>query len=266
MSVQSLLHGLYSNIRDARHLGPGVLLRHWRGGKKHRWTIPGVGPVEVRPHSTDTEVLRQVFVSREYDLSGIRRWPEIRAHYEALIAGGRTPLIIDAGANIGAASLWFARLFPQAAVIAIEPEPDNAECCRRNTAALPRVEVREAAIGAKPGRIQLENPAGKAWSVRSARSQSGDGIDIVTIRDIVDSVPNATLFIAKIDIEGFESDLFAENLEWVDAAKLIFVEIHDWMMPGRGTSFPLQRAMGERRMEMLIRGENLVYLSPEPAA
>lgn len=265
MTVGSLLHGIRANLRDARHLGPGVLLRHWaalRGAGRHRWTMPGVGPLEVRTHSTDTEVLRQVFVAREYDLSGMKRWRDIETRYRALLAAGRTPLIVDAGANIGAASLWFARLFPEAAVVAIEPEPENAECCRRNTAASPRITVHEAAIGAKPGRIRLENPADKAWSVRSARSDTGDGIAIVTINGLLDALPDASLFIAKIDIEGFESDLFAEALEWIDKATLLFIEIHDWMLPGRGTSFALQKAMGERRFEMLIRGENLVYVAP----
>lgn len=265
MNARSLLHRLRSNIGDARHLGPGVLLRHLsvaRGHDRHRWTMPGIGPIEIRPHSTDLEVLRQIFAAREYDLLSLKRWPEIWAHYEALLAAGRTPLIIDAGANIGAASLWFAHIFPRAAIVAIEPEPENAECCRRNTAARPAITVREAAIGARPGRIQLENPAGKAWSVRSARSTSGDGIDIVTIPDILAALPDTSLFIAKIDIEGFESDLFAEGLDWIDEAKLIFVEIHDWMLPGRGTSFTLQKAMSERRFEILIRGENLLYIAP----
>lgn len=262
MNARSLLHHLRANISDARHLGRGVLLRYLSGRSRHRWTMPGIGPIEIRPRSTDLEVLRQVFVAREYDLSGLKRWGEIQAHYEALVAAGRTPLIIDAGANIGAASLWFAHIFPRATIVAIEPEPENAECCRRNIAARPAITLREAAIGARPGRIQLQNPAGKAWSVRSARSASGNGIDIVTIPDILAALPEASLFIAKIDIEGFESDLFAEALDWIDQAKLIFVEIHDWMLPGGGTSFALQKAMGERRFEILIRGENLLYIAP----
>ena len=69
MTVRSLLHDIRSNIRDARHLGPGIVLRHWsalRGRARHRWIMPGVGPLEVRTRSTDTEVLRQVFVARSY--------------------------------------------------------------------------------------------------------------------------------------------------------------------------------------------------------
>jgi hypothetical protein len=71
---------------------------------------------------------------------------------------------------------------------------------------------------------------------------------------------NARLFIAKIDIEGFEDDLFSDNTRWVDDVEVIIIEPHDWLFPGTGTSRNFQRAISKRPFEVVISGENLVYI------
>ena len=222
--------------------------------------LAGVGPIWLRKGSTDSEVFRQVFLSREYELRSLRRAGDIEARYEAILAAGRVPVIVDAGANIGAASLWFANAFPRAHIVAVEPEPANVAMCRKNIASRPSISVLEAAIGSSSGRVTLNNPAGKAWSPRSERSDEGN-IEVVTIQDAVDSVPDGQLFIVKMDIEGFESDVFASGTEWIDDTSVLIIEIHDWMRPGGETSFTLQRAMSDRRFEIVISGENLIYIN-----
>jgi hypothetical protein len=54
------------------------------------------------------------------------------------------------------------------------------------------------------------------WAVQTRRTQ-GNGISIITIDDAITLVPNGVPLIVKIDIEGFESDLFGDNLAWLDA-------------------------------------------------
>lgn len=263
-----LLHRINSNFADIRSFGLGYPLRHLsrRLGKQHHpIDLPGVGRIWLRHGTTDAEVCRQVFQSREYDLSKLGRYQAIKRRYDTLVEAGQVPVIIDAGANIGIASLWFAKEFPAARIIAVEPEPRNAARCRANVSFYPTIVVREAAIGSRSGHIFLSNPAGKAWSPRSERSEDG-GIDVVTISELLGTVPNGKLFIAKIDIEGFESDLFAADLAWIDLATVVILEIHDWMLPGAGTSFNLQQAMGGRKFEILISGENLVYFNVSHAA
>jgi hypothetical protein len=73
-------------------------------------------------------------------------------------------------------------------------------------------------------------------------------------------VPNAQVFIVKIDIEGFEADLFSANLDWLDLADVVIIEPHDWMLPGQGSSRTLQVAMAARPFEVLLSGENLIYV------
>ncbi len=250
-------------VATAGLFGPGYVMR-WMSGAAGQPVLPaalsGIGPIWLRKNSTDGEVFRQVFQNREYELRSLRRFADIQARYEALLDAGRLPVVVDAGANIGAASLWFANIFPRAHVVAIEPEPANVAMCRRNIANRPSISLLEAAVGSSSGRVSLNNPAGMAWSPRSVRSDDGN-IEVVTIQDAVDEVPNGQLFIVKMDIEGFESDVFASGTEWIDDTTVLIIEIRDWMRPGAETSFTLQRAMSDRRFEILISGENLIYLN-----
>ena len=39
----------------------------------------------------------------------------------------------------------------------------------------------------------------------------------------------AHYLLIKIDIEGFEENLFSKNFEWIDE-KIIIIELHDWIL------------------------------------
>ncbi|KQN21262.1 hypothetical protein ASE86_14965 [Sphingomonas sp. Leaf33] len=219
------------------------------------------GPVHLRRQDTDLLAIRQVLVDREYDLAGLAQMDRLRAIYAAHLARGRRPVIIDAGANIGAASLWFASVFPDAAIVAVEPEPANAAIARLNLAALPHARLVEAAIGAAPGTVGLRTVENQGWAARTHRDTGGEGgIAVVTVPDLVAAVPQGRPFIVKVDIEGFESDLFDRNIAWVEQAAAIIVEPHDWMLPGAGTSQALQAALFGKGREVLISGENLIVI------
>jgi hypothetical protein len=123
------------------------------------------------------------------------------------------------------------------------------------------IKVVEAAIGSRPGLVSLANPFGEAWAVQTTRSDAEEGVRVRTIPELVAAEgPSAQLFIVKIDIEGFEDDLFRTNLGWIDETTSIIVEPHDWMLPGKGTSINFRRALAERGFELLVSGENLIYV------
>jgi hypothetical protein len=129
-----------------------------------------------------------------------------------------------------------------------------------NTAALPNVRVFCAAIGARPGFVEVSRETGSSWASASTRSKTGS-VQIITIDDAVKSIPGGAALIAKIDIEGFEDDLFSENLSWLDDVCAVIVEPHDWLHPTKTTSRSLQRAFGERSFGLFLHGENLFYVN-----
>ena len=55
-----------------------------------------------------------------------------------MVQAGEVPLIIDGGANVGLSLRGFARDFPQAHVIAVEPDDDNFRVLAANAAELDR--------------------------------------------------------------------------------------------------------------------------------
>jgi methyltransferase, FkbM family len=216
--------------------------------------------INLRPYDSDMSVLRQVFVENHYDLNKLVQMTRIRSAYASMLRAGRCPVIIDAGANIGASSIYFAKMFPDAKIVAVEPDPQNAEICRRNCESVGNITVVEAAIGATPGKVKLNRPGKTAWAVRTERGEGAD-IRVVTVDELLDEASlGGNLFIIKIDIEGFENDLFSSDTSWLSEATVVIIELHDWMLPGQYSSLPFQRAMLSLNSEVLISGENLIFV------
>jgi len=121
--------------------------------------------IYFRPESVgDRGVIEQIFQNEDYRVS---HWPQGRA----LLAqyqdgqGGKRPLIIDAGANIGASAVYFHTLYPQARVVCIEPERSNCTLLRLNTDGLP-VAVFEGGISGSDGHMFLQDPGHSVWGFR----------------------------------------------------------------------------------------------------
>ena len=254
---------LIQTLRDVWKLSPMLPLRvvaRRLGRLRMTVSLAGYGRVEFRTTGSDYAVMRQVFLERQYSLS---RYPVhdrlIRDIYEGMLAHHRKPLIIDGGANVGFASVYFAKQFPEAALIAVEPEPQNAELARKNVLAFPQVTVVEAALGSREGLASIMNADAASWGFCTSRAPNGS-IPVITIEGLRASVRDGELFLVKLDIEGFEADVFAENTEWLDVVSLVIIEPHDWMLPERRTSRCFQREFAKRDFDVLIMGENLVYV------
>ena len=97
-------------------------------------------------------------------------------------------LIVDGGANIGTATLYFALKYPSAKIIAIEPELENFKLLARNCAGLPNVELRQAALWPTSEKLELSNPFGKeAWSFAVNIPRDGIAtINSITIDQIIE--------------------------------------------------------------------------------
>lgn len=208
--------------------------------------------------TADSRVADQVFTNHDYKIGpGAEAFDE---QLQAIVLSGKRPLIIDCGAHIGISALYFAGRFPVAKVIAIEPSAENLAVAKRHCAKLPNVELMHAAIGSKPGYVNIINPDAEAWTFRTERSATTTDTRVVTIAEIVATNPDTALAIVKIDIEGFEADLFESNFEWIDACPLIIIELHDWLMPNQASSKNFLKAISGRNRDFVYRGENVFSL------
>lgn len=252
---------LWEAAKDAKIVGLGFALAGLRcrlPGKEVMVPVRGYH-LAARSRNSDFATLRQTLRDREYAVFVPYFATQLSRRCSAILAAGDQPVIIDAGANIGAASAWFAHAYPDATIVAIEPDARNAALLRRNLAMFGSNHVvLEAAVGAESGFVSTECTDGDGWAIQTVRATQG--IPVVTISEAVATVANGRLLIAKIDIEGFEEELFAGNTDWLDDAEAVFVEPHDWMLPGKRTSRSFQAELGRRRFAMLLNGENLLYV------
>jgi FkbM family methyltransferase len=255
----SLLGRLSLNLSDVSRFGAGVLKRHFARRNPDQLVtlaIPGVGPMKVRARGSDMEVARSVFIngSHAFPAAVIDR---VTNRYRALVDAGHRPIIVDAGAYIGATALWYGAQFANARIVAIEPDPANAALLRRNLGGRTNCVIIESAIGSQGGFVQLQQQFA-GWDVRTERA--ADGVPVVTMEDAFKASGGDAPFLVKINIEGFESDLFSSNTDWVGQCQVVVIEPHDWMLPGERPSGPFQQVMAQHPFELFVHGENLIYL------
>jgi FkbM family methyltransferase len=139
----------------------------------------------------------------------------------------------------------------------VEPEAGNYAVRLEKVSQWPNVLPVKAALGGKPGHVSV-NDADLGWAAQTVRSNVG--IRILTIEDCVALVAAGHPFIVKVDIEGFEEDLFDGAVDWIDKTSVIAIEPHDWMRPGQFTSRNFLRALSNREFEVFILGENLIFV------
>ncbi len=204
----------------------------------------------------DTGVIDQIFRAADYQIHPDARFQTLVRYAAGQAATGKRPLVIDAGANIGASSVYFALQYPSGRIVAIEPEKSNAALARVNCEGLDVV-VREAALGAEPGTAFLSDPGHSDWGFRVGETGTVP-VPLVSVPELLEEADAQQCFplLCKIDIEGGEAALFAKNTAWVDRFALIIIELHDWLFPGEGNSRNFLRTMAANDFDFMYRGEN----------
>ena len=215
-----------------------------------------------REGSSDGAVFGQMLLNTDYELRRLRRWPEIAEFLDMHASRGDRPLIIDAGANIGASTLYFALHFPRAQIVSIEPERGNYDLLCRNTVGLD-VRCLQAALAAAPGRAAVRDPGIGFWGFVTEATTAGEGVPCVTVDELYESRagPDVFPFIVKIDIEGGEKPLFAGNTEWVARTPIVIIELHDWLYPKSGISRPFLECIAASDRDFITIGENIFSLT-----
>lgn len=206
----------------------GVMLaakaRSLHGSIETAVLVPGIKhPVYLRLRTSDVSVFRQVLVTREYDCQ--------------FSLSPRT--IIDAGANIGLTSVFYANKYPEATIIAIEPESSNFQMLKKNIVPYKNVTAVQAAVWKHNGEISLVDPNSGHHGFRTVEMQ---GISIcredhqlvigMTLDKIMTDFNLNRVDILKLDIEGSEKEVFENSTAWIDKVGVVIVEFHDQLRAG----------------------------------
>ncbi len=227
--------------------GPLALLKIHLGRRPFALQMPSHrAAVHLRPvPSSDGTVFRTVMVQEEYRLPSWFPVPRPR-------------VIVDAGANIGLSTVYFAHRYPEARVVAIEPAGENCALLRKNTLAYPNVEVLQAGLWNRDTGLRIVNPTGHDFSFRVEEVAAGipDTIPARCLETILSERGWAHIDILKMDIEGAEREVIGGLPPgWLSRVSLLVIELHDRYAPGASSA--LYRALAPFRISTAQRGESL---------
>ena len=209
--------------------------------------LPGIKySFNVRKGTTDTGTFRQVFKEDQYrfDLENIST-------------------IIDAGANIGLASIVFGNKFPEAQISAIEPDKGNFELMQQNVTPY-GVKTFLAGVWNKTSNLEVRDHGHGEWaySVEEVDQPSENSISAISVNDVMDQSGFDHIDLLKVDIEGSEREVFSEGYEsWLPKTKYIIIELHDRMREGASTS--VFKAISQYNFSFQSRRENLLFTNQD---
>lgn len=223
--------------------------------------VPGYSDeVFLRDTVADHATFKQCLVTEQYDFLSFPQSSRLVAKYRASLGKGRRPLIIDGGANIGLATLWLNKAFPEAQIIAVEPDADNFAILQKNTAHLgDRVTPVRGGLWHKTTQLKIINPnaGAAAFRVSESADRGPGGISAFCIDDLCQQAENDHPLIVKLDIEGAQAALFSANTGWVARTDLITLELDDWLLPWQGTSHNFFRCLSQHPFDYLLHKESI---------
>lgn len=181
-------------------------------------------PVMVRLGTTDVSVLKQVLLEKHYNYRPVRD-PKV---------------IVDAGANIGLSAVFFANRYPDALIIALEPERSNFEMLVVNTSKYPGIRPVEGALWPTTSKLALLDPGAGSHGFQTSEVPAGgsvSGIEAFTVESLMSRFNVGHIDVLKIDIEGAEKEVFEHPLPWINKVDLIMAELHEHLKPGCNEAF-----------------------------
>lgn len=165
----------------------GQRLRLGNSGRTHVWQL-----VE----RSDVSVLQEVFLNREYAL-------DVPPPH----------VVLDLGANFGAASVYFAHAWPKARIFALEPNPETFRRLEAVTAGYPLITCLNYAMGDRDGTSDFVVSTDHIGSSLLRPDPNGRTITVMTrsLASLMAELGLAHIDVLKFDIEGAEEALFRDT-------------------------------------------------------
>lgn len=201
-------------------------------------------PIAVREGTSDEPLVQSIFIRQEYAMD----WMKPPA------------FIIDAGANVGYSAVFFANRWPQAQILAIEPESSNFEMLEYNTRDYSNIVRLQAGLSNRDGWLSVNDVGLEHWGfmTTAVASDHAGAVPAITISTILSEVGVKDIGLLKIDIEGAEKEVFTDHYEdWLPHVNVLTIELHDRMKRGCGQVF--FSAISQYPLFFHLRGENLIF-------
>jgi FkbM family methyltransferase len=181
----------------------------------------------IRKKSTDFLVFEQVILKHEY-----KPFLELIKKYSK----NKGLNLVDAGSNVGFASLYLNEHLNINRIVSIEPSKENIKNLKENfhSNSITNIHIYETGLWEKKTRLKLDTNFrdGREWSLRLIETNENDpaGFDCISIENIFNDEKIEIIDILKIDIEGGEKEVFKafeKDNSILSKIKFIAIEIHD---------------------------------------
>jgi FkbM family methyltransferase len=138
--------------------------------------------------------------------------------------GDKPLVILDCGANIGTATVYFKKQFPSAKILAFEPGKNECEKLKKNVAEnnLQNVTVYNNAIWIHNDGISFADTSDMSSKINS--SSTANMVPTSRLKDII--AAEESISFLKLDIEGAEIDVLNDCKEVLHKVDKMFVEYH----------------------------------------
>jgi len=160
--------------------------------------------------------VRRVLSGREYPLFQPPDW--------------HPQLIVDIGANIGAAAMQFLGAYPLAVIHCFEPSSEAFELLEMNTAGLGRVFRHEYGISSSDGECRLyigkECLSGSSLYLNGKTSSRSEKVKVRRASDVFRELNLTGCDILKIDTEGSELPIIRDLGSLLSGPDALYVEYH----------------------------------------
>ncbi len=165
-------------------------------------------PIVVRPGTDDVPSVLNNVIRREY------------GQFDAEFSPG---FIIDAGAYIGDTTAYFLSRFPNARVLALEPNEESFALASRNLVPYgDRVELIKAALWSTETTVRIDG-----HQTSSRVGPSGVVALTETVESLMRRSGDRTVDLLKLDIEGAECEVIAGGVgSWLNQVRLLLLETH----------------------------------------
>ena len=151
--------------------------------------------------------------------------------YPLAAVGGEVRTILDVGANIGAASVYFALHYPQARILAFEPSPRSYELLLANTKDFRNVTPFNLGLLDRDAELPLYQ--GRQDSVTDSIAMSCENtaehvmVKLRAAASLLAEQKVETVNILKLDTEGSEVPILQSLRAMLPRLGVLYVEYHD---------------------------------------
>ncbi len=218
-----------------RQILPGRELSAWRKATRASTKAPRFTPGRIQLADYDLEYVDLLTLCPQWHDLFVRNSLSFSLENE-------TPRILDCGANVGLASLYFKKRYPGARITAFEADPAIADVLQRNLVrnGCGDVEVTRSAVWIEDGKVDFRCEGSDSGTIDAL---AGD------LRGETRTVPSVRLRrllmaeevdVLKLDIEGGEDSVLRDCTDALPRVRVLFLDLHEFDPGHRPTSSVLQ--------------------------